>query len=201
MGKELELKYHMDSCAQMETVFASELIRPLLASPWQTICMQTHYYDLASRELARRKWTLRHRREGEAQVICLKTPAGQKNARCEYEVLHDRIDEAALDKLEAIGAPLTLRSLLAAGTLQCVCAAEFTRRVAELRLPDGTVTALSGDVGFLCGTRQRLPFCEMEMEFVRGSEEEMLHFGKRLQTELQLTIEPLSKFARAAMLK
>lgn len=201
MGKEFEIKFHVDSREQLQHILSSELIEAVRCEPWEYVPMHTKYFDVPARTFAMLKWTFRHRREGSRQVVCLKTPSDSKDARQEYEVLRDQIDEKAIDALEEIGAPKELRMILKGQELLCVCSAEFTRQVASIRLPDGTVASLSGDVGVLCGTTERLEFCEIETEFVSGSEQTMRSFTDRLAKSFSLHVEPKSKFVRAAMLK
>lgn len=201
MGKEYEIKFHVDSGEQLQRIFASELIESVRCEPWKTIPMHTRYYDVPARTFAMLKWTFRHRREGDRQVVCLKTPSDRKEARQEYEIEHTQIDEAAIDALEKIGAPKELRTILDAQELLCVCSAEFTRQVALIRLPDGTLASLSGDIGVLCGQTSHVEFCEIETEFVSGSEQAMEAFASTLSETFGLHIEPKSKFARAASLK
>lgn len=200
MGKEFEIKFHMDSEEQIAQVLSSKTITSVTSEPWTVLPMHTKYYDTPARVFAMMKWTFRHRREGTHQIVCLKTPSDQKNARSEYEIERDRIDDAAIDALEAIGAPKELRELLDGQCLLCVCSAEFTRQVASVTLQDGTVASVSADAGVLCGSDKRIPFYELEVEFVSGSEEQMLRFTDQLKEEFHLHIEPLSKFVRAAML-
>lgn len=201
MGKEYEIKFHVDSGEQLQEIFASELIESVRCEPWQILPMHTRYYDVPARTFAMLKWTFRHRREGARQVVCLKTPSDRKETRQEYEIERDRIDGAAIDALEEIGAPKELRMILQGQELQCVCSAEFTRQVAMIRLQDGTLVSLSGDIGSLCGLCELTDFCEIETEFVLGSEQTMEQFASALSKEFSLRIEPKSKFARAAALK
>ncbi|MCQ2418406.1 MAG: CYTH domain-containing protein [Clostridia bacterium] len=201
MGKEYEIKFHVDSGEQLQHIFASELIESVRCEPWQTMPMHTRYYDVPARTFAMLKWTFRQRREGERRVVCLKTPSDRKDARQEYEILHEQIDDAAIDALEKIGVPKELRMILKGQELQCVCSAEFTRQVAMIRLPDGTLASLSGDIGVLCGETERTEFCEIETEFVSGSEKAMEAFAAQLARTFDLHIEPKSKFVRAASLK
>lgn len=201
MGKEYEIKFHVDSGEQLQRIFASELIESVRCEPWKRMPMHTRYYDVPARAFAMLRWTFRHRREGERQVVCLKTPSDRIDARQEYEVERAQIDEAAIDALEEIGAPKELRMILDGQELLCVCSAEFTRQVALIRLPDGTLASLSGDIGVLCGQTERLEFCEIETEFVSGSEQAMEAFAEQLARTFDLHIEPKSKFVRAASLK
>lgn len=201
MATEFELKYHLDSAAQLQVVLADPIITVLLQTPWAQIPMKTTYFDTPERALSQRHWTLRHRLEGTQHVLCLKTPTGQEHARDEFEVEAAYPDRAALMQLCRLGAPEKLPELAVPGRLLAVCGAKFQRQVATIRFPDGSSAAISGDVGILHGTEQTMDFCEMELELSSGPQNAMLEFAHKLATAYSLQIEPKSKFARARALR
>lgn len=201
MAKEFEIKYHLDSAAQLQRVLSDSAIAAFLQTPWAQIPMKTTYFDTPERALSQRHWTLRHRLEGTRHVLCLKTPTLDELARNEFEVEATCPDRAALAQLCRIGAPEELLELAAPERLLAVCGAKFQRQVATVRFPDGSSAAISGDVGILHGTEQTMDFCEMELELNSGSQDAMLEFADKLATAYGLQTEPKSKFARARVLR
>lgn len=200
MAKELEVKYHLDSGEQLQAVLSDPAVTALLQTRWINIPMETTYYDMPSRCLSRRHWTLRHRLEGTRHVLCLKTPTDSPHARNEYEVQAVQPDMDALTQLCSIGAPAQLLKLADPAQLQPVCGASFQRQVATVALPDGSTAAISGDVGILYGACQQVSFCELELELTSGAPDAMLQFARRLAAIHGLHPEPESKYARARQL-
>ena len=81
-----------------------------------------------------------------------------------------------------------------------VCAAQFSRRAAELVFGDGTICELCGDIGMLVGGTNEENLCEIEIELKSGSADTAAAFAEELQERFDLQEEPRSKFARASAL-
>jgi len=103
MASEFEVKYR-SSPAAMELLEAAY-------GPFETVTMETAYYDAPGRPLAARYWTLRRRMENGRSICALKTP-GEGLLRGEWETECDSI-EAAIPALLALGAPEELGTLTA----------------------------------------------------------------------------------------
>lgn len=200
MATELEVKYHLDSALQLQQVLADPAIAGALRTPWEHIAMETTYYDMPSRCLSQRHWTLRHRLEGTRHVLCLKTPTDVPHARNEFEIEANQPDSTALAQLCRSGAPEQLLELADPALLQATCGARFQRQVATIAFADGSTAAISGDVGELYGPTQRTDFCEMELELTSGAPDAMLAFARKLADIYGLHLEPKSKYARARQL-
>ena len=127
----------------------------------------------------------------------MKTP-GSGYARGEWECEGDS-PEAAIETLIGRGAPEELRELSAPG-LQMVCGASFIRLTQPLRLSGKTTCEICADGGELLGGKRREPFCELELELSRGSENELLAFSRALASKYFLAEEQKSKFVRARRL-
>lgn len=201
MGRELEVKYHIDDDTQLERVFSCGSVEALRQGEWELTPMETVYFDTPARAFSSRRWTLRHRVEGERRVACMKTPSDEPHARNEFEVEAPEMNEAALSALIAAGAPQEAAALAAAEGLLPVCGAKFIRKAAVLRFSDGSTAVLSGDVGMLHGAAEQTDFCELELELQQGQPEQMLRFAQQLAQEFALRPEPKSKHARAAALR
>ena len=186
MATEIERKFS----ASPETL---SLIQKSFPGAWQTISMQTSYFDTPDGSLSARKWTLRLRLEEEEKVCTLKTP-GKDGARGEWECRESCIEEA-IPVLCKLGAPRELKSLTSKG-LVMVCGAKFTRRALTVDIPGGKAE-LALDEGILTGSGREIPLCEVEAELKAGSPEALDAFARSLADEFSLTEEPKSKFRRA----
>ena len=189
MGAEYELKYRAD-----EEILTS--VYTTFPARWQTIHMQTTYYDTPSQALSSRHWTLRCRMENDLHVCTVKTP-GEGSARGEWEVRCDRIEDA-VPELCKLGAPAELETLCQEG-LVVSCGAKFTRRAGTFTLRD-CVLEIALDQGTLLGGGKEIPLCELEVEHKSGSREAVDAFAAQLADIYNLQPEKKSKFARARSL-
>lgn len=190
MGKELELKYALteEAYAALEAQFDLK--------NGERLEMRSTYYDTPDRTLAARKWTLRHRMEGEESVICMKT-APVDDIRGEWE-LPGEDPAAAIPALIALGAPAELEALAAQGLIP-VCGARFLRKLRRLQLEDG-VCELALDQGELRGGTRQQAFRELELELKEGEAAGLRQLGEDLAKELGLRPEPKPKSVRAMAL-
>lgn len=198
MGTELEFKLAVPQPALLETIFSDPIVTQVRQGDLRLLNMATVYYDTADGALRQRRWTLRLRQENDCLVATVKTP-GEGRARSEWACEAVSI-ESALEPLIAQGAPAELAELTAGRSLDMVCGARFSRRAVDLVFPDGTVCELSGDVGELLSGCEKVPLCEAELELKEGSEKTVAAFAETLMERFGLREEPLSKFARAAVL-
>lgn len=189
MGAEYEVKYRADR-ESLSSIFTTFPAR------WQTIQMETTYYDTPSHSLSQRRWTLRRRMENAVSVCTLKTP-GKGKERGEWEVNSGSI-EGAIPELCKLGGPEELLSLCREG-LEVSCGARFTRRAGTFTLRD-CVMEIALDEGVLLGAGKELPLVELEVELKEGSRESMERFAAELAALYGLQPEEKSKFARALAL-
>jgi len=189
MGSEYELKYRADQ-ESLDSIFTTFPAR------WQTIAMETTYYDTPSHSLSLRRWTLRRRMENAVSVCTLKTP-GNELERGEWEVKCDSI-ESAISELCKLGAPQELSDLCKEGLIVS-CGAKFTRRAGTFTLQDA-VMEVALDQGVLMGGGKEIPLCELEAEHKGGSRVSMEAFAAELAGIYNLQPEEKSKFARALAL-
>ena len=188
MGREFELKYRASS----DTIDA---IRAVYGN-FDTISMETTYYDTPSRSLSQRRWTLRCRLENNVRVCTLKTP-GIGAERGEWEVTCDSIERAIVE-LCKLSKCQELADLCKEG-LVVSCGAKFTRRAGTFTLLDA-VMELALDEGVLLGGGKVIPLCELEVEHKDGNRESMERFATELASLYGLQLEEKSKFARALAL-
>lgn len=199
MGMELEFKLAVDDAALLERILSDPQVTQLRTEPFRTYEMATVYYDTPERALKARKWTLRLRQENRLPVATLKTPAVDR-ARGEWSCEADSI-VAAIPQLLAQGAPAELAALTEGTALTPVCEARFTRRAADLRMDDGTVCELAGDLGLLMGGSKKQALCEVELELKSGCADTVEAFAGELLRRFGLREESRSKFRRAAALE
>ena len=189
MGAEYELKFRADA-DRLNSVFTTFPAR------WQTIAMETTYYDTPGRSLSARRYMLRTRLENGVSVCTLKT-SGAGNLRGEWEVKAGSVAEAvsALCKLDV---PSEFSALCAEGLVP-ICGARFTRKAGVLTFLDCTVE-LALDQGVLFAGEKELPLCEIEVEHKSGTLEATDAFAGQLADIYDLKPEEKSKFARALAL-
>ena len=157
-----------------------------IGSQSRTINMESSYFDTADGLLKEHQAALRLRRENDRSVCCMKlrntdTPDGMRaheEYQCEAVSLLD-----GLRRLPELGAPNDLCERALAADLQEICTVSF-RRCAVL-LQEGDKSA---------------PLCEIELEYVAGSEDTFHALAAELAQQLDLVVEPTSKLARAMAL-
>ena len=201
MGKELEYKLHIENQETLSQILCDPRIVALATEPLQETKMKTTYYDTAERLFSAHRFTLRQRFEGTQSVICLKTPLKESHTRGEWQILADRIDQSSIDRLIDCGAPVELAVFFASGQVGAICGAEFLRKHVLLHFADGSSCEIAGDCGILHGETEEIHFVELELELQSGEKDEMLALVAYLCEKYHLREEPLSKFARARMLK
>ncbi len=187
MGREFEIKFSANE-ADLAAIQAQY-------GEFDTISMETTYFDTPDLALSARHFTLRQRLENGRAVCTLKTPTAGLG-RGEWEVPEQDIHQAvpALCKLSG----WELAPLLSKGLVP-VCGARFLRRAKTVVLPECTAE-LALDVGILRGGGKELPLAELEVELKSGSEEALLSFARSLAAQYALLPEKKSKFRRALSL-
>ena len=186
MATEFELKYAA-TAAQLKA------IQSALPGAYNSISMETTYYDTPAQALSARKWTLRRRFENGVSVCTLKTPAGGLD-RHEWEVECGSIEDA-IPELCKLSSLSDLAALTATG-VSPVCGARFTRLACHIAIEQAEVE-LALDQGILFGGGRETPLAEVEVELKSGSEEAACHFAQDLASRFDLIPEEKSKFRRA----
>lgn len=197
MGREFEIKLRVPSEETLRRILQDPSVRALAMGEDRQIRMESTYFDTADRLLARRRWTLRRRRENERSVVTVKTPAPGR-ARGEWETEGEDLGEA-IPRLCALGAPAELPELVRGGVVPR-CGAQFVRTARMLSLPGGTVAELAADHGILTGGGRQGRLVELEVELKEGKEQDVERFCSAICEKYDLVEEPLSKFARASRL-
>ncbi len=187
MGYEFELKYRATPLVQEKLLKTGE---------FQTVQMETTYYDTPSGSLSRRHYTLRRRLENGKSVCTLKTPAGPFG-RGEWETESGSIQEALIE-LCKLGGPADLLSLTQEGLVP-VCGARFTRQAAQV-LYEGTALELALDRGILFAGEREEALCEIEVELKSGDPAAAQGYANLLAQGYGLEPEAKSKFKRALAL-
>ena len=189
MGIEFELKFG----AEPEQL---ERIAQAFDLDYQTVRMETTYYDTRDGKLSEHHVTLRRRMENDRSVCTVKTPVSGYG-RGEWECDCDRIEDA-IDILCELGAPRQLLFLTAEG-VSPVCGARFIRRCGRMDV-GGISVELALDRGVLLGGGREVPLCEVEVELKAGQPEAAVAFAENLAEEFGLRPERKSKFRRALAL-
>lgn len=173
-----------------------------IGSQSRTIHMQSQYYDTLDGLLRAQEAALRLRRENSRSVCCLKlrnenSPDGMR-AHEEYQCDAESIQEG-LQMLPDKGAPRALCEQILTAPLVQICNVDF-RRCAVLLQEGDTVCELALDEGTLRHGGRTAPLCEIELEYVAGSEDVFHSLAADLADYLSLVPEPESKLARAMKL-
>lgn len=188
MGREFELKFAAKEAQQ-------EKIRRQFGD-FDTITMETTYYDTVDASLSQRHITLRRRMENGRAVCTLKTPSSD-GGRGEWELECGSVEEAVPELCKLSGWQ-SLAVLTQNGVTE-VCGARFTRQAKTVQLPGCTVE-IALDRGILTGGGRELPLCEVEVELKDGSEQAAVDFARQLAKEYGLQPERKSKFRWALAL-
>lgn len=186
MAQEFEVKLVAPDEATLNAIASAYDVR-------QEKAMSARYFDTQDGALSARKWTLRLRREGDANVLTFKTK-GEGYARGEWEYESDSLANCG-ERLASLGAPQEVKTLLSAPLYE-VCGAEFTRRATLVQYGESTLE-LSCDLGRLYKGEKNCPICEAEVELKAGREEDAVSFAQTLLTRFPLREEKRSKFVRA----
>ena len=201
MAQELELKLQLRESQQVCEILSSPLLRPYLAEELREIPMETTYYDNAEKLFSRLHWTLRHRKEGEESVLCIKTPSEDPHIRNEYQINAPTISKEGIRALVEAGAPEALLDYYTESPVAPICGARFLRKCCMLRLPDGSRAELALDEGELFGPKGTLPILEAELELYEGAPDAMIDLANTLCATFSLYPQLKSKFARAKTLR
>lgn len=190
MGFEFELKYAATDAAQQAVIRH-------FGGDFETITMETTYFDTEKREFAAKHYSLRRRMENGISVCNLKIPLGD-NARGEWECEEESITVGA-KKLAAMSGNAEIVTL-AEKPLIATCGAKFTRK-AKLVSGEGFTAEIALDAGILLGGNKTEPLCEMELELKSGSLDALTAYAEAVAAQFGLAPEPRSKFARAKALE
>lgn len=188
MGREFELKYRAKP-EQIKKI--QECYEDFTA-----ISMETTYYDTFDMKFMMHHWTLRRRMENGVSVCTFKKPLDD-GSKAEWEVQAPNITEGIMQLCQS-GAPWELMRC-AAGGVQPICGAKFTRLAKTLHA-DGCTVELALDEGILTGGGKEIPLCEVEVELKSGEDAAAVGFAKDLADKFGLVPEEKSKFARALAL-
>ena len=185
MGREFELKYAATP-EKLAAIFQ-------MWENWETISMETTYFDTREDALSSQHCTLRCRMENAISVCTIKTPiAGFGRGEWNKDAPWCAETVAQLFA-EADRQPIAFEALLP------VCGAKFTRRAKTVELPGCTVE-IALDEGILMGAAQQIPLCELEIEVKDGNEKAAILWAKNLAKKFDLQAETQSKFRRASLL-
>ena len=188
MGREFELKF--SATPQIHQAVEE------IYGPFETITMETTYFDTPDGTLAARFVTLRQRLENGVRVCTVKTPLAD-GSKGEWEICWDE-PATMVEKLCQAGAPADLLAWTKNGIV-AICGARFTRRAKTVVCPGGSVD-LALDAGVLLGGGREIPLCELEVELKSGDDAVAEAFAAQIAKEFDLKPERRSKFRRAQLL-
>lgn len=154
------------------------------------------YYDTADRRLQRKRLAVRYRQKGSEWLLTVKSDApspGGLAQRREWEVASQpgEFDFAHVDNMK-------LRRFLESVTSELVpvFTTDFIRSLWILTPQDGTRIEVALDRGKIIAGERSDPICEVELELLEGSVDELFAAAVALQAELPLHPEGASKAER-----
>lgn len=203
MATEIEIKLKVPDEQTLNKVLADPSLTQYMRDDFMNRRFVSTYYDTEDGMLSDRRWTLRLRKEGDRSVAAMKTSvsfAGDIFTRNEWQCEADTIEDA-VPVLISFGAPQELKQALKGRKLVEVCGAEFQRRSNILYMEDGVRLELAGDTGVLYAGDKRMPIIELELELIYGDSSVLPHICDQLIEDYGLTVEKLSKNARAMALR
>lgn len=193
MSQEIELKLSLPRKA-LPALRRHPLVAAA-AKQGNAVTLDNTYFDTPDLKLRARRVALRTRRAGRRMlqtVKCAAESTGGLSQRPEWEQEYG----GAFD-FSGIDAP-KVRKLLqrSAEALQPVFTTRF-RRETRLYAPGDEVRILMMiDDGEIVAGERREPICELELELVAGTAQDLLDLARRLAAELPLFPEDLSKAQR-----
>jgi len=203
LAVETEVKFSIPNAGLADAIVSDPFPLSLsLPKAWNTISMESVYYDTRHHDLLNAGIAYRVRKEGTKWVATVKKggdPNSNLQRRQEWniEVVSISPDIGPFLKTE-IGRDL----LKAAGkkefiTLFSCC---FLRRYLLLCLDNDTRVELAIDTGEMVSGSLREPICEMELELKQGELPPMIKIAQNLSEKYHLSPEPRSKFSRGLAL-
>ncbi len=194
MARETELKYTPCVGFSPDRLFSDSSIAPY-SSKLNKLDMCTTYLDTLDGDAKKQGITLRRRFENGESVIYAKygkCADGALSVRGEWSIKSGDIKNAAALLAEA-GAPT---EKLVGLSLITVASVRFVRHECLVTPYDGFSFMLSYDDGYF---GESTPFCEVELELLQGSAEELVLFGEKLAQKFGFSPETRSKYARALL--
>ncbi|MBQ9534327.1 MAG: CYTH domain-containing protein [Clostridia bacterium] len=194
MGVEIEYKLAPVSAQEAEAVLGDPQIAPHLGAR-RRIRMETAYYDTPDGALARRKYTLRLRREDGAGVCAFKSGGVR---RLETERAAEDIAQGVRALLASGELPANAAEALR-GELRQTGGAAFVRTCVPYRR-GGLSCEIAFDRGELFGGGRREALGELELELKAGDAAELRRLAEYISKKYALSPCKVSKHGRAQRL-
>jgi triphosphatase len=224
MGKEVELKYRIESRAAFEAFISSETIDPLLdKDSFNDLNMKAIYYDTESGALQKNKIAFRIRKEGEKIVSSIKWDDESLERRGFFKrsEINVPIDDDTcffkpkLDVFAGSEIGTIVSGLVGASELlplfetvykrDCV-RLDYDDSIFEASFDEGNIIASQSAGGLNIGSgkkrraEKKEKISELEIELYHGDENALKKFAGLLEKEFDFKHETKSKFARGLAL-
>lgn len=193
MANEIELKLGLPQKA-----LGALRCHPLIAAcelQGKVITLDNVYFDTPELHLKRNRVALRTRKAGRTWLQTVKaaaTSTGGLSSRPEWEQpYHGAFDFSAIDHA-------TIRKLLErhANDIAPVFNTRFRRETRLWAPDDHTRVLIMIDSGKVIAGEQATPICELELELVKGTPQDLLKLARQLATDLPLLPDDVSKAER-----
>ena len=211
MKMEIELKYKVEDETKWKKLKHSSYLTQMMREPFWEKRMLAVYYDTPEGHLRRMGAAYRVRLEGNQYVATIKRnkskeEKGASSRRLEWNVTQpdelprpEMFLQGEIQSSDAMDLLVPILELLKQYGVQEVGRTDFIRCGAELQWK-GIRVDLCLDKGHLCANKRQASICELELELLEGTEQELKQFGEQCVERYRLCPEPRSKYARILML-
>ncbi|MGD9108270.1 MAG: CYTH domain-containing protein [Gammaproteobacteria bacterium] len=193
MNTEIELKFIIKP-TEIVKFNKHLLIQQYLQQQYQ-LKLENIYFDTPNLALKKKNYALRIRKYGNHILQTLKTDQKINNE------LHERQEweyEIKTEQIYPNQFPAEIQKWLKPliNQLKPIFTTNFERKIWLIKLEDKTIIELALDQGQIKADDKTLPICEIELELKQGELESMLQFAQKLQQDIKLTPEKVSKAER-----
>ncbi len=210
MKMEIELKYKVEDETKWKSLKQSPRLTHMMKEPLWERPMLAVYYDTPGGHLRRMGAAYRVRLEGDRYVATIKSQSeegqGALSRRLEWNVVQpdelprpDVFLRGDVQSSDAMDLLIPILKLLKEHGVQEMGRTDFTRYGAEIQW-QGMRADLCLDKGHLYANKRQSPICEMELELLEGTKQQLEQLGGEFVKQYDLCPEPRSKYARILML-
>ncbi len=197
LAKEIEIKLLIEP-HRVQDVEGLALIREFSEGPATRKRLISTYFDTPGLDLRRRGFGLRIRRDGQRRIQTLKEQAGRDDGLSIREELEHPVesDEPDLSLLRETPYAYLGEDRPLQKDLRALFTTDFQRTAWRLRPKPGVHIEMALDVGEIRRQDARVSICEIELELITGTREDLESLAARLLTALPLVRGTQSKAAR-----
>lgn len=203
MGKEIELKYSVESESVFDEILNSDLLKKSISGHVEKIDMHAEYFDTEDKQLYANDIAFRIRKEDDKFIATIKW--NEENVLVSGLYKRNEIN-VSIPKEQSVITPQIsffekteiyeiLTNLLADNELKFMFQTDYLRKQVKIE-QDGNMFVLSYDIGKVIAGEKNKKISEIEIELYSGEVDDLVNFGNALEKKFNLKIEKLTKFAK-----